>query len=165
MEKLPNAEPKYRKLFKPLVLLGDKKAKDPTKNQRSSYCEKCLRKYKLKPGPNATNCVDCGTQLIRVKSRTAMNRIVRKLKKERRLQRPTTPKIRSYAVYLKSKLWRRIRKRIMERDRYLCRDCGCGAEHVHHLSYGPLVMMGKDDISLCVPCHDARHPDKPSMVR
>ena len=97
-----------------------------------------------------------------------MNRIVRKLKKERRALQVQKPKKRSYDVYLKSKLWKRIRKRIMERDKYLCRDCGRGAEHVHHLSYGPLVMLGQDDsklISLCVPCHDARHPDKPSMVK
>ena len=167
-EKIRLAEINRPTSFGPIGVLPDKKAKDPTKQQRSSYCEKCLRKYKLKLGPNTTACVDCGTQLIQVKSRTAMNRIVRRLKKERRQRRATTPKKRSYDVYLKSKLWKQIRKRILERDENLCRECGVKAEHVHHLSYGPLVMLGKDDsklISLCIPCHDSRHPDKPSMVR
>ena len=167
-EKIRLAEMNRPTSFGPIGVLPDKKAKDPSKNQRSSYCEKCLRKYKLKPGPSATNCVDCGALLIRVKSRTEMNRIVRRLKKERRQLRLTTPKKRSYDVYLKSKLWRRIRKRILERDENLCRECGVKAEHVHHLSYGPLVMLGMDDsklISLCIPCHDSRHPDKPSMLK
>jgi len=174
---------KFRKLFKPIVLLcddkrnsecmkpGARKRRDAAAGKRSYYCYECLRKFGAKSKQvrkiKVPKCPDCGVDLRHAKSMKARAGVVTRLKINRGLRRAKRTK-GGYDVYLRSPLWRRIRKRILERDGYLCRECGVAAEHVHHLSYGPLVMMGMDDsklISLCVPCHDSRHPDKPSMVR
>lgn len=157
------ADGRKPKKFKAIRLLPEKTPKD-----RFFYCEKCLRKYRFKYDHDPTNCLKCGTGLMRAKSRTAMRRIVCTLKKGNRLLKSAKPKKVGYAVYLQSPLWKRIRKRILKRDEHLCRDCGREAKHVHHLSYAPLVMFGRDDsklLSLCVSCHDARHPYKPSMAK
>ncbi len=60
-------------------------------------------------------------------------------------------------VYLKSKEWGKIRRRILKRDGKLCRRCGGKASQVHHRSYAEEVMQGKDDeqlASLCEGCHN-----------
>lgn len=67
----------------------------------------------------------------------------------------------SYADYLQSALWYRIRKRILQRDRG-CVDCGVMDTplHVHHLRYTLEVFDGRDDtglVALCVACHKERH--------
>jgi 5-methylcytosine-specific restriction endonuclease McrA len=157
--------------FKPIVLLGDKKAKKRNERRRGKrfcYCHTCLRKYRFKSYETTTSCLDCGVELRQVKSLKALAGVVTRVKLKRGLKRPKSKKGGGYDEYLKSPLWKTIRKRILDRDLHLCRDCGEKAQHVHHLSYAAQVMSGEDDsklISLCVPCHDARHPDKPSMVR
>ena len=68
-----------------------------------------------------------------------------------------------HRVYLKSQLWTEIRKRILTRDNYRCRDCGLPTKIVHHLSYDEVVLDGRDDgqlISVCKGCHDRYHPEK-----
>lgn len=64
----------------------------------------------------------------------------------------------SYEDYLASPGWRKIRERVLRRDRYRCRSCGRRATEVHHASYDRLTMDGGDDrnlYSLCRECHDA----------
>jgi 2-polyprenyl-6-methoxyphenol hydroxylase-like FAD-dependent oxidoreductase len=39
--------------------------------------------------------------------------------------------------YLQSALWRKIRRRVLKRDRNTCVRCGCKATQVHHRSYEP----------------------------
>ncbi len=63
-----------------------------------------------------------------------------------------------HGKYLRSPLWRRIKRRVLKRDNHECRrhECGRKAAEVHHRSYAPEVMRGEDDsklISLCSSCH------------
>lgn len=68
--------------------------------------------------------------------------------------------------------WQRIRKQVLERDGYICQECGCfvslqmgGAAptaHVHHLT--PRDEGGSDDSenlqTLCKNCHGVKHDGK-----
>lgn len=61
-----------------------------------------------------------------------------------------------YSVYLKSDKWQRKRKKVLERDNYICKACETNkATEVHHTSYEfiydePLF----DLVSVCNPCHE-----------
>lgn len=62
-----------------------------------------------------------------------------------------------YDKYLRSALWRGIRKRVLQRDNNRCIRCEGKATLVHHRSYGASVMAGEDDgqlASLCEGCHN-----------
>jgi hypothetical protein len=69
---------------------------------------------------------------------------------------------RRYHAYLLSPEWRALRRRIMERDRYRCRECSQQeAEQVHHLTYDRAGHELDDDlISVCIPCHARLHPNR-----
>lgn len=65
---------------------------------------------------------------------------------------------RNYNEYLKSDLWKTIRKLILERDAYYCRirRCNNRAEQVHHFTYSPKTLVGRNPaglISVCRSCH------------
>lgn len=63
----------------------------------------------------------------------------------------------SYREYLGSEIWSRIRRRVLIRDRGLCRLCHSKASQVHHKSYAIEVLLGDDIkplISICRKCHD-----------
>jgi hypothetical protein len=65
-----------------------------------------------------------------------------------------------YEKYLRSALWRRIKKRVLTRDGGWCLCCGGKGTVVHHRSYAPEVMRGEDDEQLatvCDGCHDIIH--------
>lgn len=67
-----------------------------------------------------------------------------------------------YADYLKSPLWRKIKRRVLKRDRKACRRCGGKATRVHHRSYADVVLAGNDDeqlTSICEGCHNFIHFD------
>jgi hypothetical protein len=64
---------------------------------------------------------------------------------------------RQYPEYLRSMLWKKIRKRILKRDGNVCRRCGGRATEVHHRSYSEAVLAGNDDeqlVSICKGCHN-----------
>jgi len=64
--------------------------------------------------------------------------------------------ISSYKAYLASKLWKRIRQRILRRDNSTCQACLEPAKCVHHIDYSEQTLAGKSDlslISLCNTCH------------
>lgn len=64
-----------------------------------------------------------------------------------------------YAQYLNSAVWRGIRARIIERDG-TCQDCGAAKQlQVHHLTYVRVggLELDEDLVTLCGPCHTARH--------
>ena len=67
-----------------------------------------------------------------------------------------------YTDYLESEEWRIRRKRILERDGYLC--CRCRkrpATQVHHLTYERTGHELDADLeSVCVLCHDEIHERK-----
>lgn len=63
----------------------------------------------------------------------------------------------SYDAYLASRLWQKIRRRVLRRDGKKCRRCSGRANSVHHLSYAIAVLRGDADhllASLCDGCHD-----------
>ncbi len=67
-----------------------------------------------------------------------------------------------YADYLKSPLWRKIKRRVLKRDGETCRRCGGKATRVHHRSYTDEVLAGNDDeqlASICEGCHNFIHFD------
>jgi len=67
-----------------------------------------------------------------------------------------------YDDYIISEKWRSIRKRILERDDYLCQHCKtCNATEVHHITYDNLFNENLEDlISLCNACHKMEHTQK-----
>jgi hypothetical protein len=70
--------------------------------------------------------------------------------------------------YLKSTLWRKIKERILARDKKQCVYCGGVAEVVHHRSYSREVLEGNADlmlVSLCNACHDFIHFDSSGQGR
>ena len=61
-----------------------------------------------------------------------------------------------------TKAWRRLRLRVLKRDRHKCQDCkrqGLGRAEVHHVQH--LRDGGTDEmdnlIVLCYDCHRKRH--------
>jgi hypothetical protein len=73
-----------------------------------------------------------------------------------------------YDDYLKSSLWRKIKRRILKRDGNLCLRCGGKATIVHHRSYADAVMAGNDDdklASICDGCHNFIHFDDAGTKR
>lgn len=72
----------------------------------------------------------------------------------------------TYADYLRSPRWQRIRQRRLRFDGHRCRVChGTKHLHVHHASYvwrGRLWGLGEwlefwDTITLCRRCHNVVH--------
>lgn len=62
-----------------------------------------------------------------------------------------------YRDYLKTPLWRKIRRRVLKRDERVCKCCAGNATQVHHRSYAPEVMRGENDDELacvCEGCHN-----------
>jgi hypothetical protein len=65
-----------------------------------------------------------------------------------------------YKSYLKSDLWKDVRKKVMERDQYRCKFCNKKATHVHHEHYNLDTMSGKNLRhlhSVCKDCHENGH--------
>lgn len=65
-----------------------------------------------------------------------------------------------YLAYLKSDVWKAIRKRVLTAADRKCAGCGGKATQVHHRDYRPSVLRGDNDlplVALCKTCHDAVH--------
>lgn len=62
-----------------------------------------------------------------------------------------------YANYLVSALWKGIRRRVLERDRYCCYGCRRTAHQVHHRSYDAEVLRGDNIRPLVAICRDCHH--------
>lgn len=70
-------------------------------------------------------------------------------------------------AFYNSVRWKTLRKSVLARDRYLCRNCRRympipkAASIVHHCfpleDYPQYAFAGWNLISLCVPCHDKMH--------
>ena len=77
--------------------------------------------------------------------------------------------------FYESGKWKRKRAKILKRDEYICQECKRYGRHdpdglpvratiVHHIKeYEQYPELGLEDnnlISLCVGCHNKRHPDR-----
>lgn len=63
-----------------------------------------------------------------------------------------------YQAYLRSKTWKRIRQRVLDRDGWKCRSCGARATEVHHGAYDAATMRGETLerlYAVCRHCHEA----------
>ena len=68
-----------------------------------------------------------------------------------------------YSAYLRSPRWRRLRDRVLQRDRFTCQAClSRAATQVHHLSYELYDRIGSsaafECVAICEPCHHKIHP-------
>jgi 5-methylcytosine-specific restriction endonuclease McrA len=73
-----------------------------------------------------------------------------------------------HSQYLKSARWRKIKKRILERDQSICQCCGGHGRYVHHRNYLRETLMGDDDSMLatvCGGCHNLIHFDESGRKR
>src|SRR5262245_567972 len=81
-------------------------------------------------------------------------KIASELRKSRRDRKKS-----EYSKYLESPTWRRIRARVLERDKHKCLACQSRATVVHHIRYPK--RLGEERLewlySLCAPCHDTIH--------
>lgn len=82
-------------------------------------------------------------------------------KEVRALARKTRRDLRKtqYSKYLESSTWRKIRARVLKRDKHKCLACGAKAEVVHHVRYPAILGQEKLDwlYSLCREHHDQIH--------
>lgn len=67
-----------------------------------------------------------------------------------------------YYDYLQTEHWKEIKKKILERDRNKCLDCGEAVRlNVHHLTYRNLGNERDEDlITLCGECHKLYHQEE-----
>lgn len=86
---------------------------------------------------------------------------------------------KKYQKYLKSKAFKELRDRVLERDGYRCQVCGRTLEEIsdnkkislqaHHCSYENLGKCNgeeeQDLITLCSVCHRAIHYSKSNLNR
>jgi hypothetical protein len=77
----------------------------------------------------------------------------------------TQLRFNNYQEYLDSKLWKVIRKHILERDVNFCRarKCNNRSNEVHHFNYGTVTLLGQSPqtlVTLCRACHEKAHFDK-----
>lgn len=75
---------------------------------------------------------------------------------------PFASEVSGYKDYLKSPLWKSIRRRVLMAASHECACCSDKATQVHHRDYRPRVLNGNDDsmlVALCRVCHEAIHTD------
>lgn len=77
-----------------------------------------------------------------------------------------------YDRYIRSKEWKQIAAKVMERDGYRCRCCGRTAEEaklsVHHCTYENLFDESEhltDLITVCTVCHLSIHRNRNNWQR
>lgn len=76
----------------------------------------------------------------------------------------------NYYTSARHKEWR---TKVLRRDKYLCMECkrygkNVGATHAHHIKpredYPELQYDLNNGESLCLKCHNKRHPEKGTQV-
>ncbi len=68
----------------------------------------------------------------------------------------------TYAQYLKSMHWRKLRASVLKRDHYRCRACDTKDDlQAHHIFYRKRWKDSQPDdlVTLCGACHVREHPD------
>jgi 5-methylcytosine-specific restriction protein A len=66
--------------------------------------------------------------------------------------------------FYQTKAWKKKRKHILQRDKYICKHCGGFADTVHHIQplkdYPHLALEDDNLESVCRRCHAQEHPEK-----
>ena len=67
-----------------------------------------------------------------------------------------------YREYMRSKTWRKKRRKVLRRAEFKCEECGAtGHLEVHHLTYKRFGQEPLSDLkALCFDCHQVKHEDK-----
>jgi len=103
------------------------------------------------------------------------NRISVARKKQKMLSGPNHPRWQGGHTTIRQSQYQNpqylaFRAKVVVRDNWTCQDCGArgGQLHVHHiLPWGPhpeLRYAPGNGVTLCVPCHHARHKNQPRPV-
>lgn len=80
-------------------------------------------------------------------------------------------KKQNYSDLLKDPRWQKKRLEIMQRDKFMCQECGDTEStlNVHHLSYHPNMNPwdydNKELQTLCNDCHSSLHDDYQTIKR
>jgi 5-methylcytosine-specific restriction endonuclease McrA len=68
-----------------------------------------------------------------------------------------------YRAYLKSEAWQKKRRKVLIRDKFECKKCGCQDRRklqVHHKTYDRLFKESLSDLeTLCKKCHKKVHEE------
>lgn len=126
-----------------------------SKARKYFYCFDCLRKFYNRHLCPGELCPYCNVQTRHVKTQRARASTVTRLRRLRGLEPPK--KKEDYYIYLESELWKTIRRRVLEHDKFVCQICRCKATVVHHKSYEHVVLAGLRDEELVSLCHDCHH--------
>jgi hypothetical protein len=81
---------------------------------------------------------------------------------------PFASDVPDYPLYLKSPLWKAIRRRVLKEAGHVCAACAAKATQVHHRDYRPRVLAGEDLVALvalCSDCHGRVHVDETGKKR
>lgn len=129
-----------------------------TRKVRASLCTKC---YGLPDGRQKI-CSVCSRRIIKQNCRHAVKAGYRDAGcggygYRERNNILSVMGYRHYKHYLNSSLWRSIRNKVMQRDKYTCRKCGSRASQVHHMDYKKSTLDGSDVSGLVAVCNKCHH--------
>jgi len=116
---------------------------------------------------------------VRVKKENIRSDVSPKATKKKSQNKPKDPAYAAYQKYIKSKEFKELRKKVLQRDGFRCQVCGRTIEEIsdsgkklslqcHHKSYEHVGKHNEEEfndlITLCNVCHNAMHK-APSNLR
>lgn len=115
---------------------------------------------------------------MRVKKENIRSDVSPKATKKKSQNKPKDPVYSAYQKYIKSKEFKALRDKVLERDNYKCRVCGRSQEEIigtkyslqaHHSNYEHLGKCNEEEfndlITLCNVCHNAMHKAPSNLKR
>ena len=95
----------------------------------------------------------------RVKVNLELDSDVRAKLYDNRCQQLSRDRKQEHEAYMQSDEWKRIRNKVLERDRFLCQAClSSPATQVHHMTYKNIGQEFAWELySVCKPCHERYH--------
>lgn len=128
----------------------------PYRIKTAKVCSlKCLYALRHKRASVSLICAWCGKTFYRIRARNSKLPYCSKECLKQGTGRPYSAG--SAALYISPQYapdWRNIRRRILRRDHYACRICGCAEKlHVHHVDHDTTHNDPSNLITLCASCN------------